>query len=258
MIKKTKIHDPFKEREASKYESPIPSREYILQHLKDRGSPATREQLQSELSLTTDDDREALRRRLRAMERDGQLIMNRRGRYGLVDKMDLIPGTVIGHKDGFGFVSPDDNSDDIFISARQMRRVLHGDRVILRISSFDTKGRREGIIIEIIERNTEQVVGQFHRENNIAFVEPSNKRLNQDILIPPGEEDRAQPGQIVVVRITAQPTPRSQPIGRVIEVLGDHMAPGMEIEVALRSYDIPHTWPDTVLQAIKKFPKKVN
>ena len=128
--------DPEAAREAEKYDNPIPSRELILQQLADRGSPASREELLEEFGLTTDEQIEALRRRLRAMERDGQLIYTRRGTYAPVDKLDLILGRVSGHRDGFGFLVPDDGSDDLFLSPAQMRLVFDGDRALARVSGL--------------------------------------------------------------------------------------------------------------------------
>jgi ribonuclease R len=164
MAEEKKNKDPYAEREAQKYENPIPSREYILDYLAERGRPATHTQLMHELHLTSDDQQEALRRRLIAMVRDGQLLKNRKGAYAPLDKVEVVAGRVIGHKDGFGFVVPDNGGDDLFISPRQMRFVFHGDRVLARVASIDSRGRREGMIVEVLERNTQQLVGRFYTE----------------------------------------------------------------------------------------------
>lgn len=246
MSKRKKIKDPYAEREASKYENPIPSREYILEYLQERGKPADHTAICKDLGLQGEEQRQALERRLRAMERDGQLISNRKGEYGLIDKMNLIRGRVSGHKDGFGFVIPDDGSDDLFLSARQMRRVFDGDKVLARVSGIDHRGRREGSIVEVLEAKTQYVVGRFFIERDIAFVVPDNKRITQDIIIPQGELSTARHGQIVTVEIISQPTSYSRPIGKITEVLGDHMAPGMEVDIAIRSRKLPHLWPDAV------------
>lgn len=251
------IKDPYADREAEKYDNPIPSREFILEYLADRGKPATREQLISEFELENDDQIEALRRRLIAMVRDGQMLMNRRGAYGPLDKMELIAGRVIGHKDGFGFVVPDIGGEDIFLGPRQMRLAFHGDRVLARVSNIDTRGRREGIIVEVLEHNTKQLVGRLYSESGASFVEPSNQRIPHDILIPPDSLGDAEHGQMVVVAITGQPTQRTRPIGQIIEILGDHMAPGMEINVAIRNHDLPHVWPDEALSDASRFEAEV-
>lgn len=251
MKQRRPFQDPFAEREAAKYENPIPSREFILNYLEKQGEPVSYEQLVSNLELKSEYEADALKRRLRAMERDGQLIFNRRGTYALVKKIDLIAGRVQGHKDGYGFVIPDDGGEDLYLNNRQIRAVLDGDRVLARVVGQDKRGRREGTIVEVIARNTHQVVGRFFREGGIAFVSPDNRRINQDILIAPDAQADAQHGQYVVAEITMQPSSRCPPQGRVLEVLGDHLAPGMEIDVAIRAHHIPHDWPEEVLTEIK-------
>src|SRR3990167_9437506 len=213
MAKNKRTKDPFATREAEKYENPIPSREFILEYLAENGRPATYYDLLDAFSLTTEDEKEALRRRLIAMCRDGQLLKNSKGAYGPLDKMELIAGRVIGHKDGFGFVEPDEGDKDLFLSPRQMRSIFHGDRVLARVSSIDTRGRREGIIVDVLERNTQQLVGRFYVESGAAYVEPSNQRINQDILISPNATHHDEHGQIVVVAVTNQPTNHSRAMG---------------------------------------------
>ncbi|MEC7815501.1 MAG: ribonuclease R [Pseudomonadota bacterium] len=250
-------HDPHADREAQKYDNPIQSREFILAHLKERGAPATHETLCAELSQNSEEGVEALRRRLIAMCRDGQLICNRRGAYLPIEEADLVTGRVVGHKDGFGFLIPDDGGSDLFLTARQMRQVFHGDRVAARVDRVDDRGRREGVIVEVLEYRTEQIVGRFFKESGIAFVVPENARINHEILVPDDQAGKAVHGQYVVVKILRQPTIRTQPTGQVIEILGEHMAPGMEIDVAIRSYDIPHSWPPAVGEQAASIPEQV-
>ncbi|QCF25189.1 ribonuclease R [Hydrocarboniclastica marina] len=250
--------DPNARQEAQKYENPIYSREYILKHLDERGAPATHEQLCDELRLTGEEEIEALRRRLIAMCRDGQLICNRRGGYVPVAEADLVKGRVQGHRDGFGFVVPDEGGDDYFLNARQMRQVFHGDRVLVREDSVDSRGRREGVIVEVLERNTPRVVGRLFREDGISFVTPENTRINQEILIPEEQCAGAVHGQYVSVEIVRQPSVRAKPTGRVVEILGEHMAPGMEITVAIRANDIPVAWPPAVTAQAAGIPPEVD
>ena len=249
--------DPEAAREAEKYDNPIPSRELILHHLAERGAPAAREQLAAEFGLTTEEDLEALRRRLRAMERDAQVVYTRRGAYAPVDKLDLVVGRVSGHRDGFGFLIPDAGGDDLFLSPTQMRLVFDGDRVLARVVGFDKRGRREGAIAEVVVRAHESIVGRYNEENGIGFVLPDNKKMQQEVLVSPGRANGAQVGQLVEVAITHWPTARFQAQGNIVEVLGEYMAPGMEIEVALRNYDIPHVWPTEVLKEAKRFKSEV-
>ncbi len=255
--RKKNDRDPHASREAQKYENPIQSREFILAHLKERGAPATHETLCSELGQSSEEGIEALRRRLIAMCRDGQLICNRRGAYLPIEEADLVTGRVIGHKDGFGFLVPDDGGSDLFLTARQMRQVFHGDRVAARVDRIDDRGRREGVIVEVLEYRTSQTVGRFFQESGISFVVPENARINHEVLIPQESCGNARHGQYVVVDIVRQPTVRTQPLGKVVEVLGEHMAPGMEIDVAIRSYDIPHSWPPAVGEQTAQIPEEV-
>ncbi len=249
--------DPHAEREAEKYENPIASRELLLEMIKAHGSPTTFERLLLNLGYDDDDRIEALRRRLRAMERDGQLIRNRKGGYVPLDKSELVRGRVIGHKDGFGFLVPDEGGDDVFLSARQMRALLHGDRAVVQITGIDQRGRREGALVEVLERANAEVVGRLVLESGVAFVIPDNKRITQDVLIPQDALGEAQDGQIVRVQLVEQPTFRNKPVGRVVEVLGDHMAPGMEIDVAIHTHGLRHEWPEDVLAQIADLSEEV-
>lgn len=255
--KKRLKNDPYAEREAQKYENPIPSREYILEFLNDRERPVSFKQLIEELKLSGGDEKEALRRRLSAMVRDGQIMQNRRGAFGLIDKMELIAGRVVGHKDGFGFVVPEEGGNDIFLNARQMRAVFPEDKVLVRVSGLDFRGRQEGIIAEVLEHNTHELVGRLTNESGAAFVAPADRNVTHDILIPPDAVGTAKHGQMVVVKITEQPSATTRPIGKIVEIIGDHMAPGMEIDVAIRNHELPHVWPDSVLKEAAAYSKHV-
>lgn len=249
--------DPHYERERRKYERPVPSREYLLEVLTAEGKPMTEDELIARFGLTEEDEIEALSRRLGAMVRDGQLVENRRGGFGLVDRMDLVRGRVVGHPDGFGFLVPEHGSGDVFLAPRQMRQVLHGDRALVQVRGVDRRGRREGAVVNVLERNTVEVVGRYFRESGVGTVVPDNRRISQEVIIPAKYGRKAREGQIVTAEILEQPSKRSQPIGRIKEVLGDHMAPGMEIEIALRSHGIPHRWPQSVRKESKAFGRRV-
>ncbi len=240
-------HDPYAEREAQKYDNPVPSREFILQLLEDAPGPVTHPEVCEMLDLRDEDDVEAVRRRLIAMARDGQLVSNRRGAFARLDKIDVIRGRVQGHKDGYGFVIPAKGGNDLYLHNRQMRRVFDGDEVLVRVTG-SYRGKDEAAIVEVLSRNTEQLAGRLFCEDGVQFVSPENQRITHDIMIPPGAEDGAKSGQIVVVAITQQPDKKRPASGKVIQVLGDHMAPGMEIELAIQSHDIPNEWPDETLR----------
>jgi len=247
MAKRRPSSDPHAAREANKYDNPIPSREYILELLGQASGPLNRNQLNRALQLSDYDQVEALRRRLRAMERDGQIMRNRKGAYCSVDKLDFIRGKISAHRDGYGFLIPDEGGEDLYLSAKQMSVVFDGDEVLCQGSGFDHRGKREGKIVEVLVRNTRQVVGRYCYSKGQSYVTPDNARINHDIFVPFEDTLDAQPGQYVMVEVTEQPEWRKHPVGRVTEVLGEHMAPGVEIDVAIRAHDIPHEWPEAVI-----------
>ncbi len=251
--------DPHAQREAEKYENPIPSREFILESLEAEQKPLRLHQVAELLDVSEDDeDRfEALSRRLKAMVRDGQLIRNRRGAFGLLKKMDLIKGRVLGHPDGFGFLVPDEGGKDLFLSEKEMHKVLHGDKVIASVIGEDRRGRQEGAIIEVSEHGTQQLLGRLNFEDGLAWVRPNNNRITQDVFIPQDGLMGAKEEQIVLVDIIHQPSSRSGPIGKVVEVVGDYMAPGMEIDSAIHAYGIPNEWSEALLEELKAFGDEV-
>jgi ribonuclease R len=250
------VEDPYAGREAAKYEHPVPSRELILGLLKEAGKLLTFDEICDGLQIAGERDREAMSRRLRAMERDGQVHRNRKARYGLTNRLDMISGSVIAHPDGFGFLAPDDNSGDLFLSPREMRKAMHGDRVMGQETGLDARGRREGIIIEVLERRHRIVVGRYENDG-IARVVPADKRLTQEIFIPADMPTTARPGQIVEAEITQYPSAKSRGMGKIVTVLGDHMAPGMEIDVAIRKFELPHSWAPEVLVEAGQFGETV-
>ena len=257
-LSKVRRADPFFERESARYDFPLPSREYVSQVLADEGRPLDFIEL-TELLDIAGSEREMFQRRLGAMEREGQLMRNRKGAYILPERASLTAGKVQGHPDGYGFLIPDDGSADIFLDQHQMGKVLHGDRALVRVVGIDRKGRPEGGIVEVTERANSRVVGRVFVEHGVVFVVPENKRISQDILVPPEKKAKLKPqaGQVVMVEIIEQPSKFSQPIGRIIEVLGNYADPGMEIEIALRKHDLPFEFPRGALDENKKMPDKV-
>ncbi|KUJ75522.1 ribonuclease R [Thiomicrospira sp. XS5] len=253
----TPTADPHADREADKYENPIPSREFIIDLLENEQKPLRIKQIADSLDINDDERFEALSRRLKAMVRDGQLLRNRRGAFGLIQKMDLIKGKVIGHPAGFGFVQPEDGGSDLFLGDREMHKVFHGDLVIASVIGVDRKGRREGMIVEIIEHANEQLLGRLHFEDGLAWVQPTNNKIAQDVFIPQDGVLDATEGQIVKVEVIHQPTKRSSAIGKVIEVVGDYLAPGMEIDSAIHAYDIPNEWSDEALKQLDAISDEV-
>lgn len=248
--------DPFLEREKERYKHPLPSREYILQLLQQQGIPTAERSLQKMLGITKKEE-ELFNRRLAAMIREGQIFRNRKGDICVMEKLDLIKGIVQGHADGFGFLIPDDDSDDLYLSAKEMQKALHGDRVLVREIGLDRRGRKEGAIVEVLEYTNARLVGRLHIDHGILSVVAENKRISQDILIAKEHSLKAKAGQVVMVEIIQQPNKYSQPIGKIIEILGDYTAPGMEIEIALRKHDLPHVFSPEIDKLAAKFPKNV-
>ena len=189
------------------------------------------------------DEEETFARRLNAMERDGQIMFNRRGAICIVNKLGLTPGRVQGHPDGYGFVIPDAGGPDLYLGPWEMSKVLHGDRVMARQSGTGRRGRAEGVVVEVLERANRRVVGRLVAEHGICFVVAEDKRISQDVLVPSEGLAGAQAGQVVVAEIIQQPDRHIKPLGRVVEVLGNYADPGMEIEIALRKHDLPHEFP---------------
>ena len=257
MVKKSSPQDPNYAKELAKYDNPIPSREFILQTIRTHNAPMTKEEVFIALGITDETQQEAMRRRLRAMENDGQLVFTKRKCYALPEKLDLLKGMVIGHREGFGFLQVEGKKDDFFIPNVQMQKVMHGDYVLAQPNGFDRKGRPEVRIVRVLEANKKQIVGRFFIEQGIGYVMPDDSRITRDILIPDNARLGARMGQVVVVELHSRTAPFFQPIGKITEVLGDNMAKGMEVEIAIRKHDIPHSFPSAVEKQLKKWAEDV-
>ena len=275
-VAKIRRLDPFYEREKEKYENPLPSREYMMQTLEAAACPMSESALAAKLAIN-DDEQIAFERRIRAMEREGQLMRNRKGALILPNKADLIACRIEGHPDGFGFARPEtsigrDKSADIFLDNRQMEKALHGDRVLVRVTGTDRRGRPEGSIVEVTERANTEVVGRVFDEYGVRYVVPEDRRLHTRIVLAgetaaAGRSRRPRkaesntpevlPGQVVVAEILEQPGKRTLPVGRIKEVLGNYADPGMEIEIALRKHDLPFEFPKAVIDEAAKLPEEV-
>ena len=245
--------DPHAKREAKKYEKPVASRELLLSLIEKSSPPPTYNALAKTLKYQEDHLLVGLKRRLRAMENSGQLIFNKFKQYAIPEESSLVTGKVLGHRDGFGFFTPDDpakkdkRGKDFYISSYEMQRVFHGDVVqAMLVDRTDRKGRKEVKILEVIEPRKAPIVGRFYIDHHVCSIVPEDTKIKQEILIDPKAKLGARHGQMVVVDLVQRPTKRSLAIGNVIEVLGDHMAPGMEIDIALRAHDLPHEFSSDV------------
>ncbi|WP_308447326.1 ribonuclease R [Parachitinimonas caeni] len=257
-FKSLRESDPYLEEERKKYPTPLPSRAFMLEVMAQRGVPMFSDEL-AQLFEISKQELEFFTRRLSAMARDGEIVVNRKGAICVADKLDLIKGRVQGHPEGFGFVIPEDGSPDLFLSPKEMHKVLHGDKVMAREIGLDRRGRREGKVVEVLDRGNRLVVGRLHSERGVAFVIAEDKRISQDILIAQGADAGlpAKPGQVVVAEILSQPSKYAQCVAKVVEILGDYGDPGMEIEIALRKHNLPHVFSDAALAQAKKTPSKV-
>ena len=239
--------DPHAQREAAKYDNPIPSREVILELMAEAAAPLDFDAIASALSLSGEAPLEALRRRLGAMQRDGQVMMNRRGLFALAARMEMRRCKVIGHREGYGFAKPEEGGDDLYLSNRQMQQVFDGDIVLAATVGLDNRGRPEGKVVEILSRAHTDIVGRYMEESGIGYLLPHNNRISQHILISPAKKGGAKNGQVVSAHITDYPTRNLGAKGEVTEILGDHLDPGLEIDIAIRAHGIPCEWPDAVL-----------
>ena len=252
--------DPFLKREKQRYEHPLPSREWIIELLEQKGVPSKIEVLARELSIT-EEEYEFFERRLKAMARDGQVLINRRGAVCAADKLDLVKCRVEAHKDGFGFAVPltPTKDGDFVLYERQMRGIMHGDIVTVRPAGIDRRGRREGTVLDIVERAQSKVVGRFYMDRGVAILEAEDKRLNQSIVLEPDSVAHFKPesGQVIVGEIETYPEQNRPAVAKIIEVLGDYADSGMEIEIAVRKHHLPHQFSEACTKAAKKIPDHV-
>jgi ribonuclease R len=235
---------------------PSPTCESILRELADAGTPLAPAEVASRLGIARK-QQHLFDACVATLERDGELLVNRKGELCIVAKLDLVTGTVQGHPDGYGFLAPDTGGDDLFLSPREMHKVLHGDRVTAKRIGLDRRGRPEGEIVDVLERANREVVGRIHEERGVWFVEAENRRINQDLMIPPNERGGAQPGQVVVVEIVEAPSEHREAIARVKEVLGSATDPGIEIEIALRKHALPFEWSAAAQRQAQRLPAEV-
>ncbi len=255
---KSQSSDPQAKLEAQRYQNPIASRQFILQTLEKSGEPLSFDELTASLKIEQSEDKSALHKRLNAMERDGQLICNRKGDYCLVDATDLVRGTVLAHRDGFGYLELEQGGEDWYLSPREMHNVFHGDKVLARIKKINRRGKTEGDIVEILDGSTTHVVGRLFEENGLFFVSSEDSRIQHDLFVDLSSGLKAEAGQVVVAEIIQRPQKNRHARGAITEVLGDYLSAGMEIEIAIRAHGIPHEWPEAVNQEVTELPVEIS
>ncbi|MGH8274668.1 MAG: ribonuclease R [Gammaproteobacteria bacterium] len=248
--------DPERAREGERYAHPIPSRAWLRHYFEVRGAPLAHAPIAEDFALAGEDEREALRHRLGAMCRDGSLVENRRGQFCLTRRLPVKTGTVLAHRDGFGFLAPDDGTDDVFLPPRTMRSLMHGDRAAVRVQK-NPDGRFEGRLVDVLEHGRKRIAGTYFREHGIGFVRPADSHFPDDVLVPPEGAGKAKPGEMVTVELVSFPDGHSTAVGHVVEILGARDEIGMATELAIRNHDLPHEWPAAVTAEAEKLPDAV-
>ena len=246
--------DPFYAREQQKYgDNPLPSREFILSWLEAQGKLLTFAQIARAFAMDKAEG-EKLQFRLKAMLGAGQLMCNRQGRFGVARKMDLEAGFVVAHQEGYGFFSPENGEADGFIPPKYMAELMHGDKILARVKDVDERGRKDYAPVEILERAQKRIVGKLTVQQGVWSLIPDNRRLTHRLIIPAGALGGGKAGQVVIGEITAYPSRYQQPIGKVVAVLGEAMAAGMEVDIAIENHNIPAEFPEAVRTQCETIP----
>ena len=240
-----KVVDPDYEIEALKYAKPIPSRRFILNVIVDHNEPIAFKRLAKELELDSTDLRQALKSRLRAMVREGQLVVDGRNAFTAPSKTELIRGRVVGHANGSGTLIPDQGKENIFLSPREMQSAFDGDIAEARILRRDRRGRSQGHLVEVVQQNTKTVLGRLYRDNLIWMLDSVNPRITQKILV--NETGLEQEGLIVYATIIKQPGFEVMATCQIKEVLGHQLSTEVKIAESLRNSEIPRTFSETAL-----------
>jgi len=255
--KKIRSSDPFLSREKENYQNPIPSRELILEIMNDHGVPIPKKELIKKLEITKH-EYPFFEKRIGAMARQGQILINRKDILCISKKLNLIPGKITGHPDGFGFLIPEDSSlQDVFLSPKEMSKVFHGDEVMVQVTGLDKKGRQEGVIVEVLTRGNSMIVGRVIQNHGVTIVRAEDKRISQDILVPYHQDMNAQPGQVVEVEMTTQPDFRTKPMGQITKIIGNYSDSGIEIEIALRKHHLPYEFSKEAIKESESFKDEI-
>ncbi|MGI9344584.1 MAG: ribonuclease R, partial [Gammaproteobacteria bacterium] len=238
-----------------RYQHPVPDASTILKALESHGVPVGFDDLAELLGVSGERALRALRRQLQKMASSGQLLINRNSEYCLPARIGIVAGTVSAHPDGFGFLVPDEGDTDVFLNFQEMRQLLHGDRVAVRIVG-SSRGKPAGSVVEILERGKQTAVGHYRREHGVGYVVEAG-RSPHHFLVPNHHRGGAKSGELVKLEITEYPSERREAQGKIIKVLGDPNDPGMITDVAIEQFQIPQEFPDDVIAQAKKFGDRV-
>ncbi len=222
-----------------------------MAEMEKRGVPQDFRALAGHFGLKGEKQRQALRKQLKKLVAAGRLLLNRRDEYCLINKIDAVVGKVSAHRDGFGFVIPDEGGDDVFLPPHEMRQIMDGDRVAVRLAGQDRKGRPKGALVEILERGKTTAVGRFVRERGLTYVVEVGARSQDHFLVAAADAAGAQDGQLVKVEIVAYPTARREAQAKVIRVLGDEDDPGILVTLAIESFGLRDDWSKKTRAAAK-------
>jgi ribonuclease R len=223
----------------------------IVSVLERAGAPLSADELAKRLRVERQERRQ-FEAALQACERTGEVVRNRAGALLVARRIAALAGRVEGHPDGHGFLVPDDGAASVFLPPHEMRGLMHGDRASVRVTGRDHRGRPVGGVVEVLERGKSRVVGRVHQQHGVSYLVPEDRRIAHDIVLP--DAGRAKPGQVVTVDLVTPPTKHAQPVGRIAEVLGNYAEPGMEIEIALRKFDLPYEFPRKALVQAQNIP----
>ena len=251
-----KIPDPEFAQQLKKYKNPIPSRTALLGFLTQQKKILSLEKIATKIGIKSDEQSEALRRRLNAMINDGSLFINRKRGYGVRDKTDLIKGVVQAHADGFGFLVSPELEKDGFIMPQEMRKVMDGDTVLASLQPGRRKNKEEAFIIEVLERAHKTLAGKYSHKNGQGIVVPDNQTID-DIIVPAGSEVNANNGDFVMVMINEYPNRHRPALGEIIAVLGQKLNSRLAMELTMAAQNLPNQWPENFDSVVKYIPTQV-
>ena len=252
-----RLNDPYLAREKKKYTHPLPSREWIVHCLKQWEVPISYQELKKTLNIKRSED-QGFGFRIKAMIRDGQLYINRRKMICVAEQLDLVKCRVQGHVNGYGFaISLNKNRSDFYLSEKTMRPLMHGDIVMVRAVQTTAHIQREGRVLEILERHYRQLVARLYAADGVVLAVPEDKRLTQPILLPKEQAEKITAGEVVEIKIDHYASQVTLATGHVLERLGHYTDPGMEIEIAVRKYQLPYQFSAACLKEAETLPKKV-